>query len=190
MDEDKIRWNKKYQTLPMPTHVSKVLKHYINHATVGDALDIACGQGRNTVFLAEQGFCVDAIDISEIALSYLDAIQQVTPICADLDGYEFDKMYDLIVNINYLDRTLISQIKRALKPDGIIMFETFVEAEGRGFHKPSNHTYLLRVNELLKLFETFEIIYYEEKVDINLRGEKVKVASLVARKRGEVLTKS
>ncbi len=182
MQNDKIRWNKKYDTLPMPTHVSKVLKHYVSHATPGDALDIACGQGRNTVFLAEQGFHVDAVDISEVALSYLEDVDRVRTVCADLDTYEFTKTYDLIVNINYLDRALIPKIKSALKPEGMVIFETFVEAEGRGFHQPSNADYLLHVNELLEMFREFEILCYEEKIDKNLRGENVKIASLVAKK--------
>ncbi len=182
MQDDKIRWNTKYQTLPMPTHVSKVLKNYVTCATVGRALDIACGQGRNTVFLAEQGFVVDAVDISDIALSYIEDMPRVTTICADLDMFEFTTEYDLVLNINYLDRALIPKIKAALKSGGTVIFETFVEAEGKAFHQPSNAAYLLHVNELLAMFREFEIIYYEEKVDVNLRGEKVKIASLVARK--------
>ncbi len=182
MQDDKIRWNTKYKTLPMPTHVSKVLQNYVTDATVGRALDIACGQGRNTVFLAEQGFHVDAVDISEVALSYIENMAGVTTICADLDAYEFTNTYDLIVNVNYLDRALIPNIKAALNSGGIIIFETFVEAEGKGFHQPSNAAYLLHVNELLEMFREFEVIYYEEKIDENLRGEKVKIASLVARK--------
>ncbi len=182
MYDDKVRWNKKYETLPMPTHVAKVVKHYADQAPRGTALDIACGQGRNTVFLAERGFKVDAIDISEVALSYLDDIENVTTICADIDDYTFGNEYALIVNVNYLDRALIPKIKEALKHRGMVIFETFVEAEGDGFHQPSNTEYLLHVNELLNLFQSFEILYYEERIDTNLRGEKVKIASLVARK--------
>ncbi|RUM64684.1 MAG: tellurium resistance protein TehB [Sulfurimonas sp.] len=182
MHDDNRRWNQKYRTLPMPTHVSKILKDYVQYAKIADALDIACGQGRHSVFLAELGFHVEAVDISEVALSHLKNVTNVTPVCADLDTYTLTQTYDLIVNINYLDRTLVPQIKEALKPEGIIIFETFVEAEGVGFHQPSNRAYVLHVNELLALFCDLEIIYYEEKVDTNLRGENVKIASLVARK--------
>jgi len=183
MEEDKIRWNEKYETLPMPTHVSKVLKNNFNHVRAGRALDIACGQGRNTAFLAEQGFSVDAVDISDMALSYLNEPGNVTTICADLDSYELESGYDLILNVNYLDRRLTPKIKTALNRGGIVIYETFVEAEGDDFHMPSNEAYLLHVNELLEMFRDFEIIYYEERVDENLCGEKVKIASLVARKK-------
>jgi SAM-dependent methyltransferase len=183
MLEDKIRWNEKYETMPMPTHVSKILKNHFANARVGRALDIASGQGRNSVFLAEQGFQVDAVDISDAALSYLEGVENVRPICADLDTYEFENTYDLILNCNYLDRTLTPKIKAALNDGGIIIYETFVEALGEGFHVPSNTDYLLHVNELLEMFRDFEIICYEEKFDLNMRAEKIKTASLVARKR-------
>ncbi len=182
MDDDKIRWNRKYETLPMPTHVSKTVKHHVGKAPQGAALDIACGQGRNSIFLAEQGFRVDAVDISDVALSYLEGVNNVNAICADLDQYALERDYAVIINVNYLDRALIPKMKQALQCGGILIFETFVEAEGENFHQPSNADYLLHVNELLTLFRDFEVIYYEEKVECNLRGEKVKIASLVARK--------
>jgi SAM-dependent methyltransferase len=183
MQEDKERWNHKYEKFPMPSHVSKIVKRHFVHAKVGRALDIASGPGRNAMFLAEQGFNVDAVDISDTALSYLEGVKNVRTICADLDTYTLETGYDLIVNCNFLDRSLVPQMKQALNGDGVILFETFVETEGEGYHMPSNPAYHLHVNELLELFRDFEIICYEEKVDINLRGEKIKVASLVARKR-------
>ncbi len=182
MQEDKMRWNKKYKNLPMPTHVSKILKNHFSDAVRGRALDIASGQGRNARFLYEQGFSVDAVDISDTALSYLDDIENINTICADLDSYELKSNYDLIVNVNYLDRRLTPKIKAALNSGGIVIYETFVEAQGDDFHMPSNEAYLLHVNELLEMFREFEIICYEEKIDENLRGEKVKIASLVGRK--------
>jgi hypothetical protein len=63
-----------------------------------------------------------------------------------------------------------------------VIFETFIIAHG-DFNNPQNPEYLLRSNELLHAFIGLEIIYYEERYDINLRGEKTKVASLVARKK-------
>ena len=90
--------------------------------------------------------------------------------------------YDLIVNVNYLNRRLVSQMKDALKSGGVLVFETFIVAHG-DFNLPTtNLDYLLRKNELLHSFIGLNIIYYEERVDVNLRGEKIKVASLVAKK--------
>ncbi len=183
MIEDKERWNRRHVEKPMRKNIEPVLENYIKEATVGTALDIACGVGRNTHFLAEKGFLVDAVDLSDYALSQIKNMATINKIEADLDTYNlaFSK-YDLIVNINYLNRRFFPQIKEALKKGGVIIFDTFIIAHG-DFDQPSNPEYLLRENELLHAFIGLEIIYYEEKDETNLRGEKTRVASLVARKK-------
>jgi len=182
MLEDKQRWNKRHVEQPSRESVEPIIEKYISHVKVGHALDIACGIGRNTHFLAEKGFLVDAVDISNYALSEVKNIATIKKIETDLDTYNLKlNSYDLIVNINYLSRRLLPQIKEALKSGGTLMFETFIVAHG-DFIQPSNPEFLLRKNELLHNFIGFDILYYEERDDINLRGEKTRVASLVAQK--------
>ena len=182
MIEDKERWNKRHVEKPMRHNVEPIIEKYIKKATVGNALDIACGVGRNTHFLAEKGFLVDAVDFSDYALGQVKKLATIKTIEADLDRYNLElNKYDLIVNVNYLNRRLLPQIKEALKSGGVVIFETFIVAHG-DFTQPSNPEFLLRKNELLHTFIGLDIIYYEEKDDTNLRGEKIRVASLVARK--------
>ncbi len=183
MIEDKERWNKRYKEKPFRTWVEPLLEKYVERANIGYALDIACGEGRNTHFLAEKGFEVDAVDLSDYALSKVKDDPRIHKIEADLDFYNLEKnKYDLVVNINYLNRRFFHQIKEALKPEGIVIFETFIIAHG-DFDNPQNPEYLLRRNELLHAFIELDIIYYEERLDINMRGEKTMVASLAAKKR-------
>ena len=183
MLEDKQRWNKKYKENPMPEHTSALLEKYLDHAHVGQALDVACGTGRNTHFLAEKGFLVDAVDISDYALSQIKNNSIITKIEVDLDTYNITpNTYDLIVNTNFLNRRLVSQMKDALKSGGVLVFETFIVAHGDFQMPTTNLDYLLRKNELLHNFIGLDIIYYEEKIDTNLKGEKIKLASLVAQK--------
>ncbi len=182
MIQDKERWNKRHVEKPMRHNVEPIIEKYISHVTVGNALDIACGVGRNTHFLAEKGFLVDAVDISDYALGEIKNIATINKIETDLDTYNLAyNKYDLIVNINYLNRRMFPQIKEALTDGGIIIFETFIVAHG-DFNQPANPEFLLRKNELLHAFIGLDTIYYEERDDINLRGEKTRVASLVARK--------
>jgi SAM-dependent methyltransferase len=133
----------------------------------GRALDIATGKGRNAIFLAEQGFDVVAIDVSPVALdearrraagkSFSISWQQ-----ADLEQIELPKTtYDLIVNFNYLQRSLIPQIKAALRPGGHAIFETYLIGQEMIGH-PKNPAYLLRHNELLELFRDFRVLCYRE----------------------------
>ena len=183
MIEDKQRWNTRYKEKPFREYVEPIIEKYIENANIGYALDIACGQGRNTHFLLEKGFEIDAVELSDYALSCVRDEKNIHKIEADLDEYNLEKnKYDLVVNMNYLNRRFFHQIKEALKPNGVVIFETFIIAHG-DFDNPQNPEYLLRENELLHAFIGFDIIYYEERNDINLRDEKTRVASLVARKR-------
>lgn len=133
----------------------------------GRALDIATGRGRNAIFLAQKGFAVEAIDVSEVALQ--EARRQaaekglaVTFRQADLDHIELaEGQYDLIVNINFLLRSLVPQIKKALKVGGRVIFETYL-IEQQTIGHPKNPAYLLRHHELLELFSDFRIFYYRE----------------------------
>ncbi len=181
---DKERWNHRHVDKPISSNVAAIVENYTPYAAVGHALDIAAGIGRNTHFLAEKGFVVDAVDYSDVALSQIKNIATINKIEADLDTYMFRvKHYDLIVNCNYLDRRHFPLIKEALKEGGLLIFETFIIANGEGYHQPSNLDFVLRTNELLHAFIGLDIIYYEERDDVNNSGEKVKIASLVARKR-------
>ncbi|WP_297443187.1 methyltransferase domain-containing protein [Sulfurimonas sp.] len=183
MIEDKQRWNKRHVEKPMRKNIEPIVEKYISNAVVGKALDIACGVGRNTHFIAEKGFEVDAVDLSDYALSQVEEKENINKIEVDLDTYNLKtNEYDLIININYLSRRLFPQIKDALKAGGIVIFETFIVAHG-DFDQPANPEYLLRTNELLHAFIGLDIIYYEEREDVNLRGENTRVASLVAKKR-------
>jgi SAM-dependent methyltransferase len=183
MKEDKQRWNTRHVKKPMKTTVSPILQKYISHAKVDTALDLACGTGRNTHFLDDMGFKIDAIDFSDYALDSIRDSKKITKIDTDLDIYDLKSdYYDLIVNTNYLNRRLMKQMSKALKKDGVLIFETFIVAHEKPENGSMNPDYLLKKNELLKAFLDLTIIYYEERDDTNTFGEKIKVASLVAKK--------
>ena len=183
MIEDKERWNIRHVEKPMRHEVSPILKKYIKHANVDSAIDIACGTGRNTHFLEESGFKIDAVDLSDYALSKIKDVENITKIETDLDTYNLNKnAYDLVLNCNYLNRRLMAQMKDSLKDGGVIIFETFIVAHDKPEQGSMNPDYLLKKNELLNAFSDLDIIYYEERDDVNLRGENNKIASLVARK--------
>lgn len=183
MIEDKQKWNEKHSQKEVSESVSHILEKYIGHAKVGLALDVACGTGRNTNFLAQKGFEVDAVDISNVALDKITNRPTINKIEADLDKYNIaPNKYDLIVNVNYLNRRIVSQMKDGLKSGGVVIFETYLLAHGDFKIPTMNLDYLLRKNELLHSFIALEVIYYEERIDVNPNGERVKVASIVAKK--------
>ena len=182
MKSDKINWNNKYQTIEFSHEPSEIVQEFFHYASVGRALDIAAGNGRNAVFLAQHGFKVEAIDISVQGLKAgCCGHVGVFPICADLDHFEITKdRYDLIINIKYLNRRLYPFIVEGLAPGGIIIFETFVLGTATSHHTTDSCDHLLRTNELLHAFLTLDIIYYRERVVQSCHKGPANLASLVA----------
>ncbi|MCX7760358.1 MAG: class I SAM-dependent methyltransferase [Hydrogenothermaceae bacterium] len=182
MSIDRERWNKKYsEGFIGEKEPSEIVVKYYNLSQIGNALDIAAGLGRNSLFLAERGFKVDAIDVSDFAVEKLKSLHpNINPIHADLKSYRPEaEKYELIININFLERTLFPYIIEALKPKGVLIFETFLE----GSPSKSSRDFLLRQNELLYAFLQLNIIYYEEKDVYTCKGEQARKAYLVAQKR-------
>ena len=171
--DDRQRWDARYSTDIGAVAPSAVIVDYWNVASVGRALDIACGNGRNSVFFAAHGFTVDAVDISTVATDRLARDHPgIKVINTDLDTWTIPaERYDLIVNIRFLDRRLFPMIADGLKPGGVSIFETFVADEP--------HQYCLRPQELRRVFPSFRIIHYREQQSANA-ARFHRPASLVA----------
>ena len=166
--KDKIKWNKKYQNTPSlleeRTPSKKLIKALEN--TVGkNALDVACGAGKNSIYLAKSGFHVHSLDISEVALETLDnrSIKNISTELIDLDEYKTVKeTYDFIVMTNFLDRNIIPKLALALKKDGILFIETYMHHKDNE-KPPSNPDFLLKKDELKTFFDNnYEILEYDE----------------------------
>ena len=181
--DDKTRWNNKHQNVPMPMEPSAIVIKYAQPSIDKKALDIACGVGRNTHYLARLGYEVHAVDISDYALSQIENSNRIHPIETDLTHYTITpNSYDLILNINYLERKLFPSIITGLKSGGILIFQTFITAHEKGYHNPSNPDFLLQCNELPTKFSELTTLFYEEHDEHNMYGEIVKIASYVAQK--------
>lgn len=171
--KDQLKWNKKYTDSPRlleSREASIIVQRFSRLASGKKALDIACGTGRNTLYLAQNGFEVDALDISAVALQELSQqMNKVTDLSfihtqlVDLDQYNPPlSHYNLIINIHFLDRSLISKLGKALKKDGILIIETYMQDTEN--EKPnSNPDFLLKKDELPSYFnDDYEILGYEE----------------------------
>ena len=182
--EDRERWNKKYNNNVIPTKVVKVVEDFAKLATGDRALDLACGMGRNSKFLASLGFKVDALDISPIAIESLKNIENINAKEVDFDSYILpENSYDLIVCTYFLNRELFPQIEKALKDDGIFIFETFMHHTDNT-KAPSNKTFLLNEGELEATFDDrYEILHLREFMEEGVCGEQSMKASMVAKKR-------
>jgi SAM-dependent methyltransferase len=191
MKEDQKRWDKRYRERKPDLNrgANTILKKYLRLLLRGKALDLAAGEGRNAVFLAENGFEVEAIDISPVAISRARKLARargvrIRAMAADLDTYRFlPGRYDLILNFYFLDRRLIPRIKKGLKKGGVVVFETYTtEQKKLGTGGPGQTQYVLKPNELLRLFQGFHVLFYREGV-FREGGKRRAIASLIAQKK-------
>ena len=182
--EDKERWDEKYQDNPMPDEPIKLISEYASLATGKQALDIACGMGRHSKYLASLGFEVDALDISSVAIAQLQNIPNIHPKEVDFDTYTLPKeQYDLIVCTYFLERRLFPQLTEALKPGGIILMETFLH-DPENERKASNPAFILEKGELEATFgKELELLHLPEFWAEDYKGFKTMKTSMVARKK-------
>lgn len=184
MEVDRLKWNQRFGSedtylgeRPSP-FLSQEIERLQRLAPGKRALDIACGEGRNSVFLARHGFQVTALDISDVGLGKAarkteDAGVRVDFQQVDLDGYLFTEQFDLIINFNFLLRELIPEAVRALAPGGLLIIDTIMESpQLLTSHNPA---YLLRRGELQKICEGLdgEILFSEELSDGDMPTARV-----------------
>ena len=150
----------------------------------GHVLDVAMGNGRNAICLANVGFEVEGVDISPEAVNAaLESAEKFGVVIraqvADLEkGFHIEvEAYDVIICFNYLQRSLIPQIKDGLRPAGMVVYETFIVDQAQ-FGKPHNPAYLLKHNELLDMFREFRCLRYRE----GIIEKRKAVASIIVQK--------
>jgi len=190
LKSDQKRWDENFREkrYTLGTEANPFLRKYIRLLPRGKALDVATGEGKNAVFLAQNGFAVEAVDISQKGLRKARRLARekgvkVKTVLADFDHYPIEKeRYDLITDFYFLDRRLIPRIKRGLKKGGRVVFETYLtEQSSLCQEEPRNPKYLLKHNELLTLFKGFRILFYREGI-FREGGKKKAIASLIAEK--------
>ena len=136
----------------------------------GTALDLACGSGRDAVFLAGSGFAVTAIDhlLDAIVLgSDLSRRCLADPQRIDWQHQNLDKQFpegefDLVTCFFYLNRPLLARAAELLKPGGSLLVETFTASHREAFGKPRSENYVLHPQELVQLLPTLRVVEYEE----------------------------
>ncbi len=167
--QDKDKWNKKFQNKPqllIPREPSKILSNFVTRVNSKKALDLACGSGRHSIFMASMGYNVDAVDISSIAIDSLKKQKDnynINCIESDLDRYNLkENYYDFIIMTNYINRELISKSLVSLRVDGYFFIETYMKSDFNE-KKDSNDDNLLKQDELKTFFDrNYEIIFYDE----------------------------
>jgi tellurite methyltransferase len=176
-------WNARYRehgTAPGPPSDWLAANQALLRGT--RALDLACGTGRNALFLARLGFAVDALDISEVAI---EALQGVPGVHAQLVDLEREPVptggHDVVVLINYLQRDLFAGAAAALAPGGVLIAETVTRAHVERLGRSFDERFLLEPGELRHAFGGLEVLRYQEGV-VQRSGRPRAVAAIVAQR--------
>lgn len=163
------KWNQRYvksQGVPQAAQVLRENRHLLPAS--GDALDLACGLGGNALLLAEAGLHVQAWDIASVAIEalQLQAEAEGLPLQVTLrDVMEYPPApasFDVIVVSYFLSRELAPALCAALRPGGLLFYQTFVRDKVTE-QGPTNPDYLLAENELLGLYAALRLRVYREE---------------------------
>jgi tellurite methyltransferase len=200
MPSSQSDWDAKYMLVAdTPAEPASIVRELSPLLPRGPALDLACGAGRHTMLLASRGQHVTAVDWSRVALEILEARGQTAQVPvryvssidarqrtvhggidlsqADLERVQLpEESFELILCIQYLQRSLFPQISRALRPGGVLLFETFTRAQLEFTGGPRNPEHLLELGELRSPFPELRVLFYRE-----LRAGQG-IASLLAQK--------
>ncbi len=181
------KWDQRYQAAERPNAAALVLqqnRHLLPPG--GTALELACGLGGNALLLAEQGLHTSAWDLSATALDKLKVFARERQLLINTRLADLEReaptvnQYDVICVTAYLQRPLCPRICAALKPGGLLFYQTFTAAKVHN-GGPTNPAFLLLPGELLRLFEALEPLAYREEKDCGdtsqgLRGQAYLVA--------------
>lgn len=174
--------------MPPPARlVADNLPLILSHVRQHKVLDLACGSGRNGLFLAQHNVPVvfadknrSALEIVARELPKYDSGSEVWQVDLEIDKSRplAGKIFDVILVFNYLHRPLLDDIASSLAEGGLLLYETFT-ARQANLGRPSNPNYLLGPGELEARFSRWDILHYFEGAD---QEPQRFYASLVARK--------
>lgn len=182
--EDRVRWDKVYrqrakEAYPNP---NPILLQFTPHVEADDgctALDLAGGVGQDAIWLAQQGYTVDLMDISRVALQrartemMLRNVRRINLLQIDVDAIDLKSdAYNLVTVTRYLQRNLFSHIKNSVRSGGRVIYDTY-NVRYLELVPEFNKAFLLGLGELQSYFHNWQIIHHEEE-DHNSRIVAVK----------------
>lgn len=194
---DQDKWNLRYRegTYAIRKHPSALLEKWLPKLKIQEAhpraIDVACGAGRNAIYLARRGWYVDAVDISQVALDHLTETATtenlpITCIQMDLEAaslrsadlFTADR-YDLAIMIRYTNMPLVDTLKDVLKAGGYLIVEEHLVTESDVIG-PQNQEFRIPPGVLRDAATGLDIISYREGIVTDPDGRRAALAQLVA----------
>ena len=189
---ERDKWDERYRAgaYEQRTHPTALLAEWLPRLRRGTALDVGCGAGRNALFLAANGYRVDALDISTVGLergrrAAAERDLDIRWLCVDLDEPGVTPLpaatYDLIVWVRYIHRGLMPHLIERLRPGGTLLCEQHLDlATASDIAGPTNPAFRLQPGELLHTAAGLVVLHHHEGATTDPDGRTVLLAQLVA----------
>ncbi|WP_340101100.1 class I SAM-dependent methyltransferase [Salinibaculum salinum] len=184
-------WDERFrdEEYPQNPNPSPVLERYLSEIPDGRALDVATGTGRNAVFLAADGYEVDAVDQSREGLRITQenaasrgVESRLNLVQADIPTYRFPTdAYDLITVSFYRVIDRFPDLKEALKEGGYLFVEHHLRSDEATPSGPSDDRYRFGANELLQACLDMTVLYYDAGVEERADDKRRTTARILAR---------
>jgi SAM-dependent methyltransferase len=136
----------------------------------GTALDVAGGVGRHAIWLADRGWRVTLLDISQTGVNKArehagKCVSEIKFVVQDLTGFKTrSSQYELVLVFFYLEREIFPELVKALRPGGVLVYKTYTELQRKFAGGPTHPMHLLKLNELLRAFSVLRILHYQETI--------------------------
>jgi SAM-dependent methyltransferase len=185
-------WDKRYRQGDFASLVpNPLLEQAIGGLPTGTALDLGCGAGRHAIYLAERGWHVTAVDRSAVGIDLLRRRAnagelEIDARVADLESHGFTlepDHYDLICDFYYLQRDLFPEIRRGLKPGGILVAAIHL-APDSSEGESAEHPFVVASGELTRYVQDWKVLHYHETsgIDRDAGQHHKRTAELIARR--------
>ncbi len=148
--------------------VHRFIESQVSNSTHQQGLDLACGSGRDSVFMSMNGWSMTSVDYKQSAIDKLNRFskihsQDIDSQVIDLESgfaklLELERLYDAVVIVRYLHRPMLTKLNEIIKPKGFIVYQTFMQGCEK-FGSPKNPRFILQKGELADIFSDFQVLY-------------------------------
>jgi SAM-dependent methyltransferase len=186
---ERHKWDARYRdgAYRDRTHPTALLAEWLPRLPRGRALDVACGAGRNALFLAAHGFAVTAVDVSSVALDLgqraaTERGLNVEWLLADLDEDPARVLpagsFDLIVWVRYVHGTLLPHLVARLGDGGVLVCEQHLATDA-AVAGPTSAKFRLAPGELSGSVQSLRVLHSYEGPVTDPDGRVVALAQLI-----------
>ena len=192
--EDREKWDQRYRegAYASRNYPSEFLRNRAELLNIGRAMDLACGLGRNSIYLAELGFEVDAIDVSLVGLEIAREKAKERRLLIhwlneDLvnDWTIPTQQYDLILMFRFVSSEVLLKLPQLLAQGGALIIEEHLEWPQGNVVGPSGNRFRVKPGELMEGCKELDVLFHYEGLVEEPDGSMAALAQIHAKKSNE-----